>query len=227
MRPRRPRDRPDPRPRGQACRRRRPLGIGAAGREQLLELVDGEQEACVARAACRVPRREDPSLPTRARGEAPPAAARRDAGAGAASLRCPAAPRRRGPGEDRHGEPTTCRCPTGRRCRGNRRRRGGRRARPRAARGRSSTRHRPARSSRGPCTGRSPRSRRGPGWPGPETRACSRTSWRSITLPASSASTSLSSLLPAAAREATSTSTRLASSVATASAACGESRQLG
>ena len=58
-------------------------------------------------------------------------------------------------------------------------------------------------------------------------RACSRASWRSITLPASSASTSLRSLLPAAAREATSTSRRLASSTATASAARASSRQLG
>ena len=67
-----------------------------------------------------------------------------------------------------------------------------------------------------------------PGVCGP-TRACacSRASWRSTTLPVSSASTSLRSLLPAAAREATSTSRRLASSTATSSAARASSRQLG
>ena len=57
-------------------------------------------------------------------------------------------------------------------------------------------------------------------------RACSRTSWRSTTFPVSSASTLVRSLLPAAAREATSTSRRLASSTATASAARANSRQL-
>ena len=126
------------------------LGVGAAGGEQLLELVDGEEQALVGGQRVeglgeRIPRSrheraaklvQRPLAGTQQ--QTPPAP------------RCPAGLLRRGPGEDRRGGPTTCRCPTGRRCRGSRRRRGGRRARRRAARGRRSSRHRPARSSRDP-----------------------------------------------------------------------------
>jgi hypothetical protein len=57
-------------------------------------------------------------------------------------------------------------------------------------------------------------------------RSCSRAIWRSVTVPASSDSTSLRLLRPTAAREATSTSRRRASSTATLSAAPASSRPL-
>ena len=80
---------PDRRIRGRASKRRGEggaLGGGAAGGEQLLELVDRQEEAFARGSVEGLGERT--SLPTRARGEAPPAAARRDAAAGAASFRC-------------------------------------------------------------------------------------------------------------------------------------------
>ena len=68
--------------------------VRLAGGEQLLELVDGEQDAARRRSARRAPRQRDPSRPRRACAVARRAAARPGGSALAASARCPAARRR-------------------------------------------------------------------------------------------------------------------------------------
>ena len=113
---RRPRGRAGSRRAGERVDESGALGVRAAGGEQLLELIDRRAERAPG-AACRAPRRAGPRLPNRARAEALPAGARPAAGARAASARCPAGSRRRGPGGGRRAGATTCRCPTGRRCR--------------------------------------------------------------------------------------------------------------
>ena len=202
------------------------LGVGAAGGEQLLELVDGEEEACV--GGQRVEGLGERILRSRhehaaklvqrplagTQQQTPPALAARQHSSGEGRKKAGAEDRRLAAarraddaeeaGADEAGDELG--------------------DEPLAAEevvGIDRLEARQTLERADPLGGHA-----GRGGRAERARACSRASWRSITLPVNSASTSLRSLLPAAAREATSTSRRLASSTATASAARANSRQL-